>query len=106
MSECYIRAVKVQGNVVALALTRTDETRDKSYSHHWGDRLRMLQLYPPTTPPRQIRQDSRRNWGYAYYDEDTKWASPALVPASDWGHRDDDGKPLPLKQATQYWPEG
>lgn len=102
MAECYIRAIKVQGEIVALALTRWEETRGRDYSRYWNERLRLICLYPPKTPPAQIRTDARRNWGYSYYDEDTKWADPVLIPSNDWPM--DDGKPIPLKASTQYWP--
>lgn len=104
MADCYIRAVKVQGNVVSLALCRFQETRDSDYSQNWGDRIRMICLYPPDTEPEKIRRAARRDYGYAYYDEDTKWADPVLVPMADW--KPHTGKPNcePLKNATEYWP--
>lgn len=103
MAEAYIRAVKVQGNVVALALCRYEETRSREYSRHWGDRLYLTCLYPPDMEPSRIRQAARRDWGVAYYERDVEWADPIVAPASDWKPN---GEPCsdPIKEATRYWP--
>ena len=103
MAECYIRAVKVQGEVVALALCRIAETRPRSYSTSWSDRISLVCLYRTTQTPSDIRYLARRNWGICYYESECDWGEPIIVPPDQWCINGQTGR-IPLKEDSRYWP--